>query len=165
MTWVFNRIRVLNRRRRSRVAVRRPCHAHRMRAMVLEAPGRPLPLVERDDPLPGPGQLMLDVAACGVCRTDLHLLDGEIEAPRMPVVLGHQIVGRVARAGPGAAMRPGTRVGVPWLGWTCGACRFCTSGRENLCVRGRFTGREIRGVNAEHPVADLRYCLRLPDDL
>jgi propanol-preferring alcohol dehydrogenase len=137
----------------------------RMQAMVLEAPGRPLALVDRQDPAPGPGQLLLDVAACGVCRTDLHLLDGEVEVPRLPIVLGHQIVGRVAKAGPGAAMRPGTRVGVPWLGWTCGSCRFCTSNRENLCIRARFTGRDIHGGYAEHAVADVRYCLRLPEGL
>jgi propanol-preferring alcohol dehydrogenase len=100
-----------------------------------------------------------------VCRTDLHLLDGEVDIPRTPVVLGHQIVGRVAKAGPGAAIRPGTRVGVPWLGWTCGTCRFCTTGRENLCVRARFTGRDIHGGYAERAVADVRYCLRLPDEL
>jgi propanol-preferring alcohol dehydrogenase len=136
-----------------------------MRAMVLAAPGRPLELVDRPDPAPGPGQLLLDVAACGVCRTDLHLLDGEVEVPRLPIVLGHQIVGRVAKAGPGAAMHPGTRVGVPWLGWTCGSCRFCVSNRENLCIRARFTGRDIHGGYAEHAVADVRYCLRLPDGL
>ncbi len=136
-----------------------------MRAMVLEAPGRPLALADRDDPLPGPGQLLIDVSCCGVCRTDLHLLDGEVDVPRTPVVLGHQIVGRVAKAGPGAGLRRGTRVGVPWLGWTCGTCRFCTTGRENLCIRARFTGRDIHGGYAEHAVADVRYCLRLPDEL
>ena len=136
-----------------------------MRAMVLEAPGRPLVEVDRSEPEPGPGQLLLDVAACGVCRTDLHLLDGEVEVPRTPLVLGHQIVARVVKAGPGAAMRPGRRVGVPWLGWTCGTCRFCLSGRENLCVRARFTGRDIHGGYAERTVADARYCLHLPDDL
>jgi len=133
--------------------------------MVLEAPRRPLVLVDRHDPAPGPGQLLLEVSACGVCRTDLHILDGEVEVPRTPVVPGHQIVARVIKAGPGAAMRPGMRVGVPWLGWTCGTCRFCTTGRENLCVRARFTGRDIHGGYAERTVADARYCLRLPDDL
>src|SRR4051812_20505079 len=133
--------------------------------MVLEAPGRPLELADRSDPAPGPGQVLIDVAACGVCRTDLHLLDGEVEVPRLPIVPGHQIVGRVRKAGPGAAIHPGTRVGVPWLGWTCGSCRFCTSKRENLCVRARFTGRDIHGGYAEHAVADVRYCLRLPDGL
>jgi propanol-preferring alcohol dehydrogenase len=136
-----------------------------MRAMVLEAPGRPLVAADRPDPTPGPGQVLLDVAACGVCRTDLHLLDGEVEVPRLPIVLGHQIVGRVLRAGPGAAVKPGHRVGVPWLGWTDGTCRFCQSGRENLCVRARFTGRDIHGGYAERTVADARYCLRLPDEL
>jgi len=136
-----------------------------MRAMVLEAPGRPLVEADRPDPTPGPGQLLLDVAACGVCRTDLHLLDGEVEIPRLPIVLGHQIVGRVVRAGPGAAFKPGHRVGVPWLGWTDGTCRFCQSGRENLCLRARFTGRDIHGGYAERTVADARYCLRLPDEL
>jgi propanol-preferring alcohol dehydrogenase len=136
-----------------------------MRAMVLEAPGRPLVEADRPDPTPGPGQLLLDVAACGVCRTDLHLLDGEVEIPRLPIVLGHQIVGRVVRAGPGAAVKPGHRVGVPWLGWTDGTCRFCQSGRENLCLRARFTGRDIHGGYAERTVADARYCLRLPDEL
>jgi alcohol dehydrogenase, propanol-preferring len=133
--------------------------------MVLEAPGRPLVAADRPDPSPGPGQLLLDVAACGVCRTDLHLLDGEVEIPRLPIVLGHQIVGRVLRAGPGAAVKPGHRVGVPWLGWTDGTCRFCQSGRENLCLRARFTGRDIHGGYAERTVADGRYCLRLPDEL
>ena len=136
-----------------------------MRAMVLERPGSPLVAADRPDPEPGPGQLLLDVAACGVCRTDLHLLDGEVEVPRLPIVPGHQIVGRVVKAGPGAAVHPGRRVGVPWLGWTCGSCRFCQSGRENLCIRARFTGRDIHGGYAERAVADVRYCLRLPDEL
>src|SRR3712207_3465252 len=136
-----------------------------MRAMVLEAVGRPLVAAERTDPVPGPGQVLLDVHACGECRTDLHLLDGEVEAPRLPLVLGHQIVGRVVKAGPGAALHPGTRVGVPWLGWACGTCRFCLSHRENLCLRARFTGRDIHGGYAERTVADARFCLRLPDDL
>src|SRR3954447_16907997 len=136
-----------------------------MRAMVLEAPGRPLVAADRPDPSPGPGQLLLDVAARGVCRPDLPLLAGEVEIPRLPIVLGHQIVGRVLRAGPGAAVKPGHRVGVPWLGWTCGTCRFCLSGRENLCVRARFTGRDIHGGYADRAVADVRYCLRLSDDL
>src|SRR2546423_14522320 len=133
--------------------------------MVLEQPGRPLREGERAEPTPGPGQLLLDVAACGVCRTDLHLLDGEVKVPRTPIVLGHQIVGRVVKAGPGAPIKPGHRVGVPWLGWTDGTCRFCTSGRENLCVRARFTGRDIHGGYAERAVADARYCLRLPEEL
>src|SRR3954447_16481859 len=136
-----------------------------MRAMVFQAPHRPLVGVDLPEPTPGPGQLLLDVAACGVCRTDLHLLDGEVKVPRTPIVLGHQIVGRVVKAGPGAPIKPGHRVGVPWLGWTDGTCRFCTSGRENLCVRARSTGRDIHGGYAERTVADARYCLRLPDEL
>jgi propanol-preferring alcohol dehydrogenase len=122
------------------------------RAMVLDAPGRPLRLVERDVPEPGPGRLLLEVRACGVCRTDLHLLDGELELST-PRVLGHQIVGVAA---------DGRRVGVPWLGWTCGECAFCRSGRENLCVRARFTGRDLDGGFAEHAVADERFCLPIP---
>jgi alcohol dehydrogenase, propanol-preferring len=122
--------------------------------MVLEAPGRPLQLVERDVPEPGPDRLLLEVRACGVCRTDLHLLDGELDLPT-PRVLGHQIVGVVAGEG--------RRVGVPWLGWTCGECAYCRSGRENLCVRARFTGRDIDGGFADHAVADERFCLPIPD--
>src|SRR4051794_13865305 len=110
-----------------------------MRAAVLEAPGRPLVVGEREEPrISGPGQVLLEVAACGVCRTDLHLLDGEVDVPAPPRVLGHQIVARVLDG----EAEPGARVGVPWLGWTCGECRFCRSGRENLCVRARFTGRD-----------------------
>ena len=124
-----------------------------MRAMVLDAPGRPLRLEEREPPSPGPGQLLLEVKACGVCRTDLHLADGELDFPA-PRVLGHQIVGVAA---------DGRRVGVPWLGWTDGTCAYCRSGRENLCERALFTGRDIDGGYAEHAVADERYCLELPD--
>lgn len=127
-----------------------------MRAVVLEHPGQPLRSVTLPDPEPGPGQLALDVLACGVCRTDLHLRDAEIPAPKLPVVLGHQIVGRAP---------DGRRFGVPWLGWTDGDCRYCRSGRENLCVGARFTGRDIDGGYAERTVADERYCLPLPDGL
>ncbi len=127
-----------------------------MRAQVLETPGRPLEAAELPDPRPAGGQLLLRVRACAVCRTDLHLRDKEIEAPKLPVVLGHQIVGED---------RDGRRVGVPWLGWTCGVCRFCRTGRENLCVRARFTGRDIDGGFAELTVADERFCLPLPDRL
>jgi propanol-preferring alcohol dehydrogenase len=122
--------------------------------MVLEAPGRPLRLVERAVPEPGLGELLLEVRACGVCRTDLHLLDGELDVPA-PRVLGHQIVGVVAGED--------RRVGVPWLGWTCGQCAYCRSGRENLCVRARFTGRDVDGGFADHAVADERFCLPIPD--
>ncbi len=126
-----------------------------MRAMVFDAPGRPLREADVPDPSPQPGQLLIEVHACGVCRTDLHILDGEVAVPDPPVVPGHQIVGTVA----------GTdrRVGVPWLGWTCGTCRFCRAGRENLCDRARFTGRDIDGGFAELAVADERYCFDIPE--
>ncbi|HWE10916.1 MAG TPA: zinc-dependent alcohol dehydrogenase family protein [Solirubrobacteraceae bacterium] len=127
-----------------------------MHAVVLERPGSPLQPRSLPDPVPGPGQLLLEVLACAVCRTDLHLRDAEIEAPKLPVVLGHQIVGRT---------EDGRRVGVPWLGWTDGECRYCTSGRENLCVNARFTGRDIDGGFAQLTVADERFCLPLPDEL
>jgi propanol-preferring alcohol dehydrogenase len=124
------------------------------RAMVLDGPGRPLRLVEREVPRPGAGQLLLEVLACGVCRTDLHLLDGELDVAT-PRVLGHQIVARVAGER--------RRVGVPWLAWTCGECGFCRSGRENLCERARFTGRDVDGGFADHAVADERFCLPVPE--
>ena len=127
-----------------------------MRAVVLDAPRQPLRLTTLPDPVPGPGQLLLRVQACGVCRTDLHLRDGEIDAPKLPVVLGHQIVGLT---------EDGRRVGVPWLGWTDGECMYCRSGRENLCVNARFTGRDIDGGFAELTVADERFCLPLPAEL
>ncbi len=127
-----------------------------MRAAVLERPGRPLQPTTLPDPRPQPGQLRLTVAACGVCRTDLHLRDGEIDTPKLPLVPGHQIVGRT---------EDGRRVGVPWLGWTDGTCHYCRTGRENLCVSARFTGRDIDGGYAEYTVADERFCLELPDEL
>jgi propanol-preferring alcohol dehydrogenase len=127
-----------------------------MRAAVLERPGQPLGVANLPDPEPGPDQLRLTVAACAVCRTDLHLRDSEIPATKLPVVLGHQIVGRTD---------DGRRVGVPWLGWTDGTCRYCRSDRENLCLNARFTGRDIDGGYAELTVADERYCLDLPDEL
>ena len=126
-----------------------------MEAIVLDAPGRPLRLAQLPVPEPGPRQRRLRVHACGVCRTDLHVLDGEVRGSRLPVVLGHQIVG-VDEA-------TGERLGVPWLGWTCGTCRYCRSGRENLCVRARFTGCDIDGGFAAYTVADERFCLPLPD--
>jgi propanol-preferring alcohol dehydrogenase len=127
-----------------------------MRAAVLEHQGEPLETATLPDPVPDPGQLLLKIGACGVCRTDLHLRDHEIDATKLPVVLGHQIVGRT---------EDGRRVGVPWLGWTDGTCRYCLTDRENLCVNARFTGRDIDGGYAELTVADERYCLPLPDDL
>jgi propanol-preferring alcohol dehydrogenase len=125
-----------------------------MRAMVFEAPGRPLRLSEVPDPIAGPGQLLIDVHACAVCRTDLHILDGEVVVAHPPRIPGHQIVGTVA----------GTdqRVGVPWLGWTCGKCRYCLGGRENLCDNALFTGRDIDGGFAEMTVADERFCFPIP---
>jgi alcohol dehydrogenase, propanol-preferring len=132
-----------------------------MRAMVLDAAGQPLRAAELPEPEPGPGQVALEVLACGVCRTDLHIVDGELSEPKLPLVLGHQIVARVA--GGGERFVPGERVGVPWLGWTDGDCRYCRSGRENLCDSALFTGYDLDGGYAEHVVADERYCLPLPD--
>ncbi|GBD21607.1 putative alcohol dehydrogenase AdhA [bacterium HR28] len=135
-----------------------------MRAMVLERPGQPLVLRELPIPEPGVGQVLLRVRACGVCRTDLHIVDGELPNPKLPLILGHQIVGEVVQKGPGAERyQIGQRVGVPWLGWTCGECRFCQSGRENLCDRARFTGYTLDGGYAEYAVADERYCFPIPD--
>jgi len=134
-----------------------------MRAMVLERQREPLRLAELPDPEPGPGQVLLSVRACGVCRTDLHIVDGELAEPKLPLVPGHQIVGTVAGVGEGAErFGLGERVGVPWLGWTCGKCRYCTSGRENLCDRARFTGCDIDGGYAELAVADERFCFPIP---
>ena len=132
--------------------------------MCLRRPGAPLHSEMRAPLQPGQGQLLLRVAACGVCRTDLHIVDGELAFPDHGVVPGHEIVGRVVEAGPGAgAFAAGDRVGVPWLGWTCGSCRHCLHGRENLCERARFTGWQIDGGYAEYTLADSRYCFRLPD--
>jgi len=129
-----------------------------MRAIVLERPGPGAELAERElpDPEPGPGEVLIEVAACGVCRTDLHVLDGELGEPKLPLVLGHQIVGRRADNG--------ERVGVPWLGWTCGECRQCRAGRENLCERAVFTGYTRDGGYAELAVADERFCFPLPEE-
>jgi alcohol dehydrogenase, propanol-preferring len=129
--------------------------------MVLDRPGTPLQERDLPDPEPGPGQVALDVHACGVCRTDLHIVDGELDRPKLPLVLGHQIVATVATDG--ERFEQGDRVGVPWLGWTCGECRYCLSGRENLCDRARFTGYDIDGGYAERTVADERFCFPLPD--
>jgi len=135
-----------------------------MRAMRLEAARRPLALVELPRPEPGPGQILLQVRACGVCRTDLHVADGELADPKLPLILGHEIVGTVAAKGPGVErFHDGQRVGVPWLGATCGACEFCRSGRENLCDGARFTGYQIDGGYAEYAVADQRFCFPIPD--
>jgi propanol-preferring alcohol dehydrogenase len=134
--------------------------------MLLERQGAPLRAAQVDVPEPGPGQVLLRVRACGVCRTDLHVADGDLPDPKRPLVLGHEIVGTVAAAGAGADRFPaGARVGVPWLGWSCGACRYCTSGRENLCDRARFTGYQLDGGYAEYTVADERFCFPLPERL
>jgi propanol-preferring alcohol dehydrogenase len=132
-----------------------------MRAMVLERQRQPLHAAELTDPEPGPGQLLISVAACGVCRTDLHIVDGELTEPKLPLVPGHQIVGTVAGAG-AERYAVGDRVGVPWLGWTCGECRYCRSDRENLCDRARFTGYDVDGGYAELAVADERFCFPVP---
>ncbi|HEY7692661.1 MAG TPA: zinc-dependent alcohol dehydrogenase family protein [Gaiellaceae bacterium] len=122
--------------------------------MVLDRPGQPLRETELPDPEPARGQVLLEVRACGVCRTDLHVVDGELPQPKLPLVPGHQVVGVAA---------DGRRLGVPWLGWTCGACRYCTSGRENLCDRARFTGYQLDGGYAERIAADQRFCFPVPD--
>jgi propanol-preferring alcohol dehydrogenase len=138
-------------------------NSEQMRAMVLEAPGKPLRERTLRIPQPGPGQVLLRVHACGVCRTDLHLVDGELPDPRLPVVPGHEIVGTIVEMGPGAeGSAVGDRVGVPWLGWTCGECAYCQEGRENLCERALFTGYTRDGGYAEYAVADHRYCFALP---
>jgi propanol-preferring alcohol dehydrogenase len=135
-----------------------------MRAMVLDAPGRQLRETVLPDPVPGPGQVLLRVRTCAICRTDLHVVDGELPEPKRSLVPGHQIVGIVERLGKGTrGLSVGDRVGVPWLGYTCGRCRFCLSRRENLCERARFTGYQIDGGYAEQAVADARYCFPIPD--
>jgi alcohol dehydrogenase, propanol-preferring len=132
--------------------------------MVLQRQREPLRLAELPEPSAGPGQVLLDVSACGVCRTDLHILDGELAEPKLPLVPGHQIVGVVREAGDGVdRFSPGDRVGVPWLGWTDGECRYCRSGRENLCDQVRFTGYDLDGGYAEAAAADARYCFPIPD--
>jgi propanol-preferring alcohol dehydrogenase len=134
-----------------------------VRAMVLGAPRKPLSARELPTPEPGAGEVLVGVRACGVCRTDLHVVDGELERPKLPLVPGHQIVGRVVARGAGAErFREGDRVGVPWLAWTDGTCRYCRLGRENLCERARFTGYDVDGGYAELAVADERFCFPLP---
>jgi len=135
-----------------------------MRAMILEAPRTPLRWAEVPDPEPGEGQVLLRVRACAVCRTDLHVVDGELPHPKRPIIPGHEIVAEVVGRGPGATrFALGTRVGVPWLGYTCGKCRYCLSGRENLCAEARFTGYQLDGGYAESCVADERFCFPLPE--
>jgi alcohol dehydrogenase, propanol-preferring len=134
-----------------------------MRAMILRGVRAPLVYATLDDPQPGPGQVLVKVHACGVCRTDLHVVDGELPDIRTPIVPGHEVVGSVAALGEGVeAFALGDRVGIPWLGYTCGTCRYCMAGRENLCDAARFTGYTLDGGYAEYAVADSRYCFRLP---
>jgi len=135
----------------------------KMRAMVLTRPGEPLVARELEIPQPGPKQILIRVHACGVCRTDLHIVDGELPEPKLPLVLGHEIVGEVVATGKSAdRCTIGDPIGVPWLGSTCGACRYCRSGRENLCDNARFTGYTLNGGYAEYTVAHQDYCVRLP---
>ena len=134
-----------------------------MRAMILDRPGRPLRLADVAPPSPGPDEILVRVEACGVCRTDLHVVDGELTEPKLPLIPGHQVVGTVVRAGSHASRFPeGSRVGIPWLGWTCNRCRYCLSGRENLCDDARFTGYNIDGGFAEFVAADHRFCFAVP---
>jgi propanol-preferring alcohol dehydrogenase len=135
-----------------------------MRAMVLESPRQPLRAREFSTPSPGPTQILVQVRACAVCRTDLHVVDGELPNPKLPLVPGHEVVGVVIHQGQQAGrFDVGTRVGIPWLGWTCGECEFCRGGRENLCDRARFTGYTLDGGYAEFAVADERFCFPIPD--
>lgn len=144
----------------------RVVYVERMRALQLTALGQPLREVEVRLPEPGAGQLLLSIQACGVCRTDLHVADGELLHPKLPLTLGHEVVGRVVVRGAGATrFALGARVGVPWLGWTCGSCRYCLRGQENLCEGARFTGYTLDGGYAEQMLADERYCFALPDEL
>src|SRR5947209_7762407 len=135
-----------------------------MRAMVLDRPGQSLVMRERPVPQPAAGEILVAVSACGVCRTDLHVVDGELPHPKLPIVPGHEIVGRVAALGSAVAgFEIGQRVGVPWLGATCGVCPYCRAGRENLCDAPLFTGYTRDGGYATHTVSDARYCFALPD--
>jgi alcohol dehydrogenase, propanol-preferring len=137
-----------------------------MNAMLFEYPGRPLRLCDRPTPSPGEGELLVRVTACAVCRTDLHIVDGELPHPKLPLIPGHEIVGRVVELGRGVTnFKTGERVGIPWLGWTCGHCDYCRSGRENLCDTAKFTGYTLDGGYAEFTTADARFCFRLPEGL
>ena len=135
-----------------------------MRAMVLERPGEPLVARDMPERRPGPGQILARVAACAVCRTDLHVVDGELADPKLPLIPGHEIVARVLRCGEGVeGFGEGMRIGIPWLGWSCGVCEQCRNDRENLCAQARFTGYQIDGGYADAVVADARFCFALPD--
>ena len=131
-----------------------------MKAMLFRGKGQPLQLEDVQRPEPEAGQILLRVEACAVCRTDLHVVDGELADPKLPLIIGHQIAGIVERGA--GDFRQGDRAGIPWLAWTCGVCRYCTGGRENLCDRARFTGYSVDGGYAEYCVADARYCFSLP---
>lgn len=136
-----------------------------MRAMIMEHPGKPLRLADVPDPRPGPGQLLIRIEACGVCRTDLHILDGDLASPKLPLIPGHEIVGRVIAMSAGVTgFTVGMRVGVPWLGSTCGGCSYCMEQRENLCDHAAFTGYDLDGGYAEYCTADARYCFPLDPD-
>jgi propanol-preferring alcohol dehydrogenase len=137
----------------------------KMLAMLLEQPGTPLKVRERPIPVPGPDQVLLKVHACGVCRTDLHIMDGELQHPTLPLIMGHQIVGTLVDTGENVTrFQDGERIGVPWLGYTDGSCQYCQQGQENLCDHPLFTGYTINGGFAQYTVADQRYCFSLPDD-
>jgi propanol-preferring alcohol dehydrogenase len=136
-----------------------------MRAILFDGPGRPLRQAELPVPVPAADEVLIKIAACAVCRTDLHIVDGELGKPKRPLVLGHEIVGTIVDAGTRAGLAPGTRVGVPWLGWTCGRCRYCRNGQENLCPEAQFTGYDRDGGFAEYCVADARYCFPLAEAL
>ena len=140
------------------------CETASVLAMLLDAPRAPLRAADAATPVPTRGQVLVRVHACGVCRTDLHVVDGELSQPKLPLVPGHQIVGSVVALGQGAErFTPGARVGIPWLAWTCGVCRYCRTGRENLCDRARFTGYQVDGGYAEYAVADERFCFPVPE--
>ena len=135
-----------------------------MRAMQLNRGGRALVLADVPIPRPGPGEVLVRVSACAVCRTDLHVVDGDLTEPKLPLIPGHEIVGRIVENGSGQAAFPvGTRIGIPWLGWTCGTCTYCRAGQENLCPQAQFTGYTRDGGFAEYCVADARYCFPLPE--
>jgi propanol-preferring alcohol dehydrogenase len=135
-----------------------------MRAIILDAPGQPLRLADLPTPKPGAGQLLIRVNVCAVCRTDLHVVDGELTQAKLPLIPGHEIVGSVERLGEGVeSFKIGDRVGVPWLGWTCGECAYCRNGHENLCDQAKFTGYTLDGGYAEYTLADQRFCFRIPE--
>ncbi|MFA9420624.1 MAG: alcohol dehydrogenase catalytic domain-containing protein, partial [Gammaproteobacteria bacterium] len=136
-----------------------------MRAMILEKPGMPLRLLEKPDPIPGPGEVLVKISACGVCRTDLHVVDGDLTEPKLPIIPGHEIVGTIGALGEGVDnFKLGERVGIPWLGRTCGCCFYCESGAENLCDEPGFTGYQIDGGFADVTVADARFCFSISAD-